>query len=274
MGWIPQAVGIAEVKPIPASRARWLTNGGAQLLPAFVLVFVLGLAPSASAQFENLYPGFFQLQKPSILDAVLFGGGFGSPKYGTIQEGFQLDQSITPYFNLVGRVTGYQLWVGDHFENPLAPGEGHSHQLDFGRLQAGAEFALYPGTRFFLLGGGDVGASHAAVIEGDLSSWLFTHTRHPINFSFSASHDSENHVTNAEIDLQVVALSTANYLFTAGAGGAIYQGGQISQVGGQGGVDLGVYFRNWGFGVAVQSGYGDADGFSQLSFIKQFDFAE
>lgn len=269
-----QAVGIGNAKPIPTSHARQLTNRRAQFLVASILVFILGSAASACAQFEDLYPGFFQLQKPSILDAVLYGGGFGSPKYGAIQEGFQLDQSVTPYFNLVGRVTGYQLWVGDHFENPLVPGEGHSHQLDFGRLQAGAEFALYPGTRFFLLGGDNVGASHAAVIEGDLSSWLFTHTRHPINFSFSASHDYQNHVTNAEIDTLVVAVSTANYLFTAGAGGAIYQGGQIEQVGGQGGVDLGVYFRRWSFGVEVQSGYGNADGYSQLSFIKQLDFAE
>jgi hypothetical protein len=234
-----------------------------------------GWAPRlAHAQLQNLYPGFFRFQQPQVLDLILYGGGFGSPKYGTIQEGLQLEQTVTPYFGIVGRVTGYQLWVGDHFSNPLAPDEAHSARLNFARLEAGGEFALYPGTRFFMLGGGDVGDSHAAVIEGDLSSWLLTHSNHPLNFSFSANHDYQNHVTSAEIDLRMVAFSTEEYLFTAGGGGAIYQGGLITSAEGQGGPDLGVYFRKWGFGVDVQAGYGSANGYGQLSFIKQFDFPE
>ncbi len=251
-------------------QARWI----ARITALFILACILGPTVSASAQFQNLYPGFFQLQKPEVLDAVLYGGGFGSPKYGAIQEGFQLEQSVTPYFGIVGRVTGYQLWIGSNFDNPLAPGRGHTGQLNFGRLEAGGEFALYPGTRLFVLGGGDVGDSHAAVIEGDISSWFLTHSHHPINFSFSANHDYQNHVTSSEIDLRVVALSTENYLFTAGAGGAIYQGGAINRVEGQGGGDLGVYFRRLGFGVDMQTGYGNAKEFGQLSFVKQFDFPE
>src|SRR5690348_11878501 len=180
-----------------ASQTRRIERIGALLIVACIW----GSTGIARAQFQNLYPGFFNLQKPEVLDAVLYGGGFGSPKYGAIQEGFQLEQSVTPYFGIVGRVTGYQLWVGDNFDDPLAPGKGHTGQLNFGRLQAGGEFALYPGTRLFVLGGGDVGASHAAVIEGDLSSWLLTHSRHPVNFSFSANHDYQNHVTSSEIDL-------------------------------------------------------------------------
>jgi hypothetical protein len=231
-------------------------------------------APGAQAQLQNLYPGFFRFQQPEVFDLILYGGGFGSPKYGTIQEGVQLEQTLTSYFGLVGRITGYQLWVGDNFDDPLAPGTGHQGRLNFARLQAGGEFALYPGTRLFVLSGGDVGDSHAAVIEGDLSSWLWSHSRHPLNFSFSANHDYQNHVTSAEIDLRMVALSTENYLFTAGGGGAIYQGGVIDSAAGQGGPDLGVYFRRWGFGVDVQAGYGNANGYGQLSFIKQFDFPE
>jgi hypothetical protein len=203
-----------------------------------LLVFacMLGWTGNARAQLQDLYPGFFQLANPQVLDAILFGGGFGSQDYGSIQEGFQLQQTVTPYVGVVGRITGYQLWVGDHFNNPLAP----------------ATFT----------------------IEGDFSSWLFRHTHHPLNFSFSASHNYENHVTSAEIDFRLVALSTANYLFTAGSGGAIYQGGQITSAGGQGGPDLGVYFRKWGFGLDLQGGYGTAGGFGQLSFVKQFDFVE
>jgi hypothetical protein len=241
------------------------------------IVFLLAsgwLPCTAYAQLPDLYPGFFQLQRPEVLDLILYGGGFGSPKYGTIQEGIQLEQTITPYFGIVGRATGYQLWVGDDFDNPLAPNNGHSPRLNFVRLEAGGEFALYPGTRLFILGGGDEGDSHAAIIEGDLSSWLLTHSRHPLNFSFSANHNYQNHVTSAEIDFRLVALSTENYLLTAGGGGAIYQGGLLASAEGQGGPDLGVYFRKWGFGVDVQAGYGNANGYGQLSFIKQFDFPE
>lgn len=240
-----------------------------------VLVCTIGWSGSACAQLEDLYPGFFSLANPQVLDAILFGGGFGSEQYGSLQEGFQLQQTITPYFGAVGRITGYQLWIGDHFNNPLAPATfRHRGQLNFARLQAGGEFALYPGTTLYLLGGGDVGDSHAASVEGDWSSWLFAHTHHPLNFSFSANHDFENQVTSAEVDFRLVAISTAKYLFTAGGGGAIYQGGQITSAGGQGGPDLGVYFRRWGFGIDVQAGYGTAGGFGQLSFIKQFDFVE
>src|SRR5208283_3382128 len=240
-----------------------------------VVVCTLGWTGNARAQLEDLYPGFFGPANPQVLDAIFFGGGFGSQDYGAVQEGFQFEQTVTPYIGVVGRVTGYQLWIGDHFNNPLAPATfTHQARLNFARLQGGVELSLYPGTTLFLLGGGDVGDSHAGVIEGDYSSWLFTHTHHPLNFSFSTSHDYENHVTSSEIDLRMVAFSTANYLATVGGGGAIYQGGQITSAGGQGGPDLGVYFRKWAFGINVQAGYGTSGGFGQISFIKQFDFVE
>jgi hypothetical protein len=254
--------------------ARRSQSGQIAWFVGFALLACLWAPASVHAQLQNLYPGFFRLQRPEVFDLILYGGGFGSPKYGTIQEGLQLEQTVTPYFGIVGRVTGYQLWIGDHFDDPLAPSSPHSTRLNFARLEAGGEFALYPGTRLFLLGGGDVGDSDAGVIEGDLSSWLLTHSRHPLNFSFSANHDYQNHVSSAEIDLRMVALSTENYLLTAGGGGAIYQGGLITSAVGQGGPDLGIYFRRWGFGADVQAGYGNANGFGQLSFIKQLDFPE
>jgi hypothetical protein len=242
-----------------------------------VLIGVLLLGPNVSnAQpLEDLYPGFLQLATPGVLDAIAFGGGYGSEQYGSVQEGFQLQQSITPYIGLVGRATGYQLWIGDHYNNPLAPNTfKHEGQLNFGRFQGGFEFALYPGTTLTVLGGSDSGGSAANTVEGDFSSWLFTHTHHPLNFSFSASHNYQNYVTSSEIDFRMVTFSTEKYLGTIGAGGAIYQGGLITSPGGEGGPDLGIYFRNWAFGIDVQGGYGTAGGFGQLSFIKQWDFVE
>jgi hypothetical protein len=252
----------------------WLYSKRILGLVGFSVFFTWWTPRPVFAQLQNLYPGFFQFQNPGVFDLILYGGGFGSPKYGTIQEGLQIEQTVTPYFGIVGRITGYQLWIGDHFVSPLAVGNEHSARQNFGRLEAGGEFALYPGTHLFVLGGGDVGDSHAAVIEGDLSSWLLSHTSHPLNFSFSANHDYENHVTSAEIDLRMVVFSTENYLLTAGGGGAIYQGGLITSAEGQGGPDLGIYIRKLGFGVDVQAGYGNANGYGQLSFIKQFDFPE
>lgn len=255
------------------AKRYWIRRG---IIVAELLALVWTWFPPGGAnaqQLQNLYPNFFEL-KPDILDVVGFGGGFGSQDYGAIQEGLQLDQRITRYIGAVGRVTGYQLWIGDDFDNPLAPGTGHQARLNFARLQGGVEFDLYPGTTLFVLGGGDVGDSTGAVIEGDGSSWLFSHSQHPVNFSFSANHDYENHVTAAEIDVRAVVSSTETYLITAGGGGAIYQGGEISSAAGQGGPDLGIYFRHYALGFALQGGYGSAGGFGQLSIIKQWDFFE
>lgn len=254
---------------------NWLwTRPSVGVVKLLVLAWVLFQAAVASAQLQYLYPNFFRPAKPEVLDVIAFGGGFGSEKYGTIQEGLQLDQSITRYVGVVGRVTGYQLWIGENFDNPLVPGAGHRRRLNFARILGGAEFDLYPGTTLFVLGGGDVGDSTASVIEGDGSSWLLTHSRHPVNFSFSANHDYQNHATASEIDLRAVVTSTDTYLITAGGGGAIYGGGVISSVAGQGGPDLGIYFRKYALGLALQGGYGNAGGFGQLSIIKQWDFPE
>ncbi len=85
----------------------------------------LASAPPAHAQwFEDTYPGFYSLQTPGLLQATLFGGGYVSDKYGVLQEGVQVEQSVTPYVGVFGRATGYQLWIGNGFESPLAPGSG------------------------------------------------------------------------------------------------------------------------------------------------------
>jgi len=245
---------------------------------ALVFGFLTGavaLAPHAHAQwFEDTYPGFFSLQTPGLLQATAFGGGFGSDKYGVAQQGGQVEQSITPYLGAFGRATGYQLWIGSGFDSPLAPGTGSHPRLNFGRFQGGVDFTLMPGTHLYVSGGKDVGDSHANVVEGDFSSWLMLHSKHPLNGSFSSIHDYENGVTSTEIDLQAILLSTEKYMVLGGAGGALYNGGFLADMQGQGGPDLGFYYRPWQMGVSAQAGYGSAHQYGQISMYKQLGWVE
>ncbi|MGH7932989.1 MAG: hypothetical protein ACREQN_07445, partial [Candidatus Binataceae bacterium] len=83
------------------------------LLFLIALLAITFVAKSAFAQSAvPIAPphssGFFQLQEPGQLSLTLFGGGFLSDEYGVTQQGFQLEQSVTRYVALVGRVTGYQ----------------------------------------------------------------------------------------------------------------------------------------------------------------------
>jgi hypothetical protein len=256
----------------PASALRQATG----LIGAAALAAVLALAHPAHAEnfFDNYYPGFFTLQTPGTLNTIMFGGGFISDQYGAIQEGVQFEQSITPYIGAFGRVTGYQLFIGHGFSSPLNPTAGVFPRLNFGRLQGGADFTLYPGTHLFISGGKDVGDSDAAIIEGDFSSWWFVHSFHPLNFSFSAMHDYQNGVTSTSIDLQAIALSTEKWMFLLGGGGSFYAGGFLSDFAGQGGPDLGVYYRPWALGFSAQAGYGTARQYGQISFYKQLRFIE
>jgi hypothetical protein len=233
-----------------------------------------GAPTTGGGVYVTPYADFFDLAVPPSLSATLFGGGFGSDKYGTTQEGFQLEQSLTRYIGLVGRATGYELWVGEGFDNPLDPGTGHRARVNFGRFQGGLDFAPFAATHIVILGGKDVGDSRATDIEGDISTWVLVHSRHPINFAASSSHDFQNGVTSTSIDLQTVAYSGENYMVLAGAGGAFYKGGFIEGSSGQGGPDLGVYFRNWRFGVQLQGGYGSAHQYGQISLYKQFTWLE
>ena len=235
----------------------------------------IAIASHAHAQwFEDTYPGFFSLQNPGQLQATAFGGGFVSDKYGVLQEGGQVEQSITPYIGAFGRATGYQLWIGHGFDSPLAPGSGNHPRLNFGRLQGGVDFTLMSGTHLYISGGKDVGDSHANVVEGDFSSWLMLHSKHPLNGSFSSIHDYENGVTSTEIDLQAILLSTEKYMVLGGAGGALYNGGFLDSTQGQGGPDLGIYYRPWQMGVSAQAGYGSAHEYGQISMYKQLGWLE
>lgn len=223
-------------------------------------------AQTASTPFAIINPGHFNL--------TLFGGGYMSDQYGATEEGFQFEQSVTSSVDLVGRSIGYQLYIGNGFGNPLAPHQDHEARLNFGRFEGGLDIKPFEGTNVFILGGGDVGDSHAAIFEGDLSSWFLLSAKHPINLSVSTVYNSENQVSTNEIDLKTILLYDERYLITAGAGGAIYAGGFVHGIEGQGGPDFGIYFPDWQIGINAQAGYGDAKQYGELTLFKQFDWIE
>ena len=240
-----------------------------------VVLSALTIAPAAHAQwFDDTYPGFFSLQTPGLLQVTAFGGGYVSDKYAVLQEGTQVEQSVTPYIGVFGRATGYQLWIGGGFESPLAPGSGSFPRLNFGRFQGGLDFTLFPGTHLYVSGGHDVADSDAPLVEGDFSSWICLHSQHPLNASFSSMHDFQNGVTSTEFDLQAILLSTEKYMILGGAGGAMYNGGYLTDAQGQGGPDVGFYYRPWQLGVSAQAGYGNAHQYVQISMYKQLSWFE
>ncbi|SRR5579875_592649 len=229
---------------------------------------------SAHAQLSSYYPNFFSLKEPGNFQLVLYSGGYVSDQSGVTQEGFQIEQSVTRYIGIFGRATGYQLYVGHGFSNPLDPTTGPSSRYNFGRFQGGLDFAILPSTHFYISGGHDAGDSHSSLVEGDLNSWLFAYSRFPLNFSFSSLHTWENGVTATEIDLRTVAMSTEKFLLLAGAGGAFWTGGITNGSAGQGGPDLTVLYRPWQLGFMTQFGYGTAKQFGTISMFRQFSWSE
>jgi hypothetical protein len=252
----------------------FLAKAIAMALGAALMMAALPGSSHAQYSFNDVYPNFFQIPPHGQFTATGFLGGYGSDKYGTIQQGFQLEQSITRYIGAFGRVTGYQLWIGGGFDSPLEPGTGHSARLNFGRAQGGFDLNLWPGTHFYISAGHDFGDSDAPIVEGDLSSWLLLHSFHPINFSFSSIHNFQNGVTSTEIDFQAILRSTEKYLLMAGGGGAFYEGGFISGTDGEGGPDLSFFYRPWLLGLSAQAGYGSAHQYGQLTMYKELDFTE
>jgi hypothetical protein len=252
-----------------------ISRVGMRIVGIAAVVTAIAVAPPTRAQwFEDNYPGYFSLQRPGLLQATAFGGGFVSDKYGVLQEGVQLDQSVTPYIGVFGRATGYQLWIGNGFESPLAPGSGSFPRLNFGRFQGGGDFTLFPGTHLYVSGGHDVADSDATVVEGDFSSWLWLHSRHPLNGTFSTIYDWQNGVESSEIDLQAILLSTEKCMVLGGVGGAMYFGGFLTNAQGQGGPDLGFYYRPWQIGLSAQAGYGNAHQYGQISMYKSINWFE
>jgi hypothetical protein len=173
-----------------------------------VLAASLALAALGGSAPARADSGFFHLTDPGQLSLALFVNGYGSDRYGTTHEGFELEQSVTNQLGLVARASAYQIYQGTGFDSPLLPA-ARSSTRNFGRFQGGIDITFSPGVSLTVLGGEDVGDSHAPVVEGDFSSWIMPHSLHPINFSFSGSHYYENEVTSGRIDLRAILLSTA-----------------------------------------------------------------
>src|SRR5271155_4559522 len=130
------------------------------LAAIFALASVGGSAPARADS------DLFQLMSPEHLSLALFVSGYGSDKYGTTHEGFELEQSVTSQVSLVARATAYHVYQGTGFDSPLLPAS-RSSTRDFGRFQGGIDITPLPGVSLVLLGGEDVGDSHAPVVEGN-----------------------------------------------------------------------------------------------------------
>ncbi len=231
-------------------------------------------APSTSTPPAQNPPRLAAATSPH-LDITPFGGGFVSQDYDDTNEGIQIEQSLTQGLGLIGRATGYQLYIRENAVSPLQVSSSQVQaRLNFGRLEAGIDISPYEGTNLYLLGGHDVGDSDAFVVEGDLSSWMFQSSAHPVNLFVAPVYDTENEVTSGEIDLRVIAARTPEWTFMAGAGGAVYGGGFIRGVDGQGGPIVGLYNNYWKFGCDLQAGYGSPGGYGELTIYKTFSLWE
>jgi hypothetical protein len=245
--------------------SRFLTAAAVLLVASAALAQTTAAPPS---------PGSFSLLHPGNLSLTLLAGGYISSDYGVTEQGLQAEQSITPVIGLIGRATGYQLYIEDNFDNPLNPGTGHKARYNFARLQGGLDFHIGETSYLSILGGGDVADSTAGSVEGDFSTWLLAHTQHAVNLAVSSIYTSENNVVANEIDLRAIAYSTESYVLMAGGGGAIYAGGFVHGATGQGGPIFGIFLPEWRAGLDIQAGYGSASEFGEITIYKQFKWTE
>src|SRR5262249_45461630 len=122
---------------------------------------------------------FFTLQRPGHLGLSVFASGFGSDTYATTGAGFQLEQSVTRYVGLVGRVSAFQVYQGKGYNSPFVTESTGVRTYE--RFEGGIDLKPASGLSLVVLGGHDVGNSNATVIEGDFSSWLFPYSPYPVN---------------------------------------------------------------------------------------------
>ena len=206
------------------------------------------------------------------LDATLFGGGLASQDYYLTDEGIQLEQSVTEGIGIVGRATGYQLWIEKNASSPLDPSNHTVNRLNFGRFQAGVDISPISGLNIVMLGGHDVGDSDAWTIESDISAWFMLGSPHPINIFIAPVHDFQNDVTSSEIDFRVVAMQTPDWILLLGAGGQVFGGGFVNGLEGEGGLIVGVYNRLYQMGADLQFGGGTPGAYGALNLYKTLSF--
>jgi hypothetical protein len=256
-----------------AALAKLFNKSNASRWQGLAIVTFLGLiAPLASDR--PAYSDGFELITPPHLGVTLFAIGYGNEKYGSTQEGFQLEQSFNGLLGLVGRAAAYQILKGTiGYDSPLSP-SSRSATRDFGLFQGGVDITPFQGTSLVLLGGEDVGDADAPVVEGDFSNWFGIHTAHPSSISFTGSHYYQNGVTSGTYDVRIMAMSTANFILLLGGGGAIWGGGSLSSVLAHGGPEIGIFLRRHHLSIEVQAGYGSAHTYGVVSVSRQFNFEE
>jgi hypothetical protein len=232
------------------------------------------LLDSGSAQAQIRPVGdYYQLETPGHFGATLLASGFGSDQYGATHESVELGQTITRTIGVVGRIIAYQVYNGDGYDTPIDPVRS-GQQFNFGRGEGGIDLRPIEGTTLRIFGGHDFGDSNAPVVDGDFSSWMGLHSTHPVNVSLTGSHYYNNGKTGGSVDFRAVALSSAELLFVAGAGGQIWGGGQTAGVKGEGGLDLGALIRRWHLEVDLQGGYGVLHIYGIVGVSRHFDFTE
>jgi hypothetical protein len=237
-----------------------------------VILLALMSLFSCNAEAQDLSQ-FLNLERPGHLTLRVFAAGYGAEKYGTTHEGFELSQTITHEVSFIGRISGYQIYQGTGFDSPLTP-LARSATRNFGRLEGGISLTPFQGTTFAALGGEDVGDSDAPMFENYFSTWVGLQSRHPVNFAYSTNHYFGNEVTNGLVDLRMVVLSTGRCMLLLGAGGAIWGGGSVGQAKGQGGADVGLFFREWHVSLDLQAGYGSSRTYGTLSLSRSFGWDE
>ncbi len=263
----------APVTPEQLASAGKPAGGAAQVswMPSIRALGFIRPSDLENKSLKSLYQ-LARLTTPAQphLDVTLFGGGLVSEDYYLTDEGIQLEQSITEGIGIVGRVTGYQLWIEKNSTSPLAPSNQTVNRLNFGRFQAGFDLSPAPGFNFVFLGGHDVGDSDAWTVESDISMWFLLGSAHPINVFIAPVHNFQNDVTSSEIDLRVVAMQTPDWILLLGAGGSVYGGGFIDGLDGQGGPIVGIYNRLYQIGADLQFGYGSPGVYGMLNIYKTF----
>jgi hypothetical protein len=235
-------------------------------------LFIVVLASWDGRTHAGMGADFFTLQQPGHLGLTIFASGFGSDTYATTGAGFQLEQSVTRYVGLVGRVSASQVYQGKGYNSPFVTESTGVRTYE--RFEGGVDLTPVSGLSLVVLGGHDVGNSNAPVIEGDFSSWLSPYTPYPVNLSFSSTHFFENSVTSNQIDVRAVAYGTGRWLLLLGGGGAVWGGGTVGKPNGQGGPDVGLFLRELHTSIDLQSGYGSSHLYGLLSVSTSFGWDE
>jgi hypothetical protein len=244
------------------------------LVRVVVAILFALVATRSSAARAFPYSDFFTPADPQHLSLTLFASAIGNEsKYAATHEGFQLEQTLNPYVGVVGRVSGYQIYQGAGWDNPLTNRPG-TRPRNFGVFMGGLEMQPFQGTSLAVLGGRDVGDSSGARIEGDFSSWILLHSRHPINVSFTGDHFYNNGQSSGMIDVRVVISSSRQLTWLLGAGGQLWGGGSEPHIMKEFGPDLGLFFRQWQTSLDLQAGYGNNHGYGTIAVSHHFGWDE